>query len=231
MPKHPDTGEDISNPVYEAIMSERKRAADLLDAEREAIANQLAAEPAQLSPPPQMMAAPKSSNTEKMLGCLIALLLAVILIGFPAGGIFAWKKIQEIDRPTPVAPVTPTVNLDALVKPIANKLAYAPDKAMKVRDAYLGFAEALQTKSADRVKDTRIFAAIQSAFLQDIDAGGEPAVGKEIDQAFAAHLGLQWGSDGPGEAAGWSFKSFTQTDITKLTEVAKAIGEAAGGTL
>lgn len=229
MPQHPDTGETISGPVYEAIMAERARAAELLDAEREAIAEALAAEPAPkpIAPTAEMMAG-KSSKVEKLLGCLIALVLVVILVGFPVGGYFVYKAINASTRPDAVVPVvTPVTNLAAITKPIADKLAYDPAKASEVFKAYSGFAEALKTKSADRIKDTRVLAAVQSAFLTDIDSSMTTPVGKEIDQAIAAHLGLGWGSDGPGDAAGWEFKTFTDADVKKLAEILQAIADAA----
>ena len=51
-----------------------------------------------------------------------------------------------------------------------------------------------------RVTDTRVFAAVTTALLTDIDAAGGIPIGGDIDRAVATHLGISWGRDRIGRS-------------------------------
>jgi hypothetical protein len=155
-------------------------------------------------------------------------LTVILLVAMLAMGAFlAWKQFRPSTPTGPAPIVIPSGNLDSLVAPIRQKLAYDPAKAAKVFRAYSGFRDALAGPSGQRVIDTRVFAAVTAALLTDIDAGGGTPIGRDIDQAVAAHLGITWGRDKPGEPEGWEFRKFTPADVGRLVEITGAIAVAA----
>ena len=161
------------------------------------------------------------------MGCMLVMMFLFMVI---MAGAFAWYVMRT--PATPVAPtpaVVPAGNLAALVAPIAAKLEHDPAKAREVYRVHAGLAEALQGPSGKRITDTRVMEAAVSALLRDAEVTGGVSVSNEIQQAVAAHLGIEWGSD--GDSVGWEFKQFTAADQTKLAEITAAIAKAVGDTL
>lgn len=220
MPTHPDTGEDISNPVYEAIMAERARAEALLR-DKEAVSRprfdqyERAPQPVAAGVPPMM-----------------SFMFFVMFLGMMAmGGFIAWQSMSGPAAAPPAPVVVPGGSVDVLVAPIKMKLAYYPDKALATWKAYSGFRDALK-KSGERVKNTRDLAYVQSAILSDIDIQpGMTPIGRDIDQAIATQLGITWGRDNADEPEGWEFKSFDDSDRAKLVVIVDAIARAAEAAL
>lgn len=175
---------------------------------------------------------PARSNA--LIGCAVAMMFIVIIV---LCGVVGWLLVRtqatpgQHPVPTPAPVVVPAVNLDAIVAPLKTKLSYDPEKAKVVYRLYSGFSEALAGKSGDRIVDTRVLENVTQAYLSDANAMGGTPIGREIDEAIAAHLGIGWGSDAPGEAAGWEFKAFTPGDRAKLVEITNAIANAAKETL
>lgn len=166
-----------------------------------------------------------------LAGCLVVILFGLVLL---LGGWLAWDKairpaIWPAPAPAPVPDIRPAPGLQSLTAPIAQKLSHQPEKARAVWKAYSGFSEALDGPSGERVENTRTFASVSQALLKDIDAGGGTPIGREIDEAVAEHLGIEWGRDDGEE--GWEFKSFDDRDRDKLVEITAAIAAAAEGTL
>jgi hypothetical protein len=238
MPKHPVTGEDVSNPVYEAVVAEMKRAKEVeavriqeaeerlvADLEREGLARTLPESrwDEQSSEPRQVVASGGSFMPFAMLLMFICMMFM--------GGYLIYQNTRTPAAPAVPVDVVPVGDLTALVAPIKAKLEYDPIKAEAVRDAYAGFGEAVAGASGKRVTDSRVLESVQSAFLTDIAAKGGVSVGMEIDKAIAGHLGISWGSDGPGEESGYEFKVFGEAEQVKLAEILNAISKAAGESL
>jgi hypothetical protein len=229
MPKHPDTGKYISNAAYERLMRSRRKHAEPESDIEPSDRPEMDLDPRQ--PGDDYRYPAHSSPTPS--GCLI-FLMGLCLIGLTS--FVVWDRLSRDKSPAPAPPVAPVVTpagpvLDGLVAPIRQKLAYEPEKARKVFAAYSGLRDAIQGPSGQRVTDTRIFAAVTSALLTDIDAGGGTPIGRDIDQAVASHLGISWGRDSASTAEGWEFKQFADADRVKLVEVLGAIAKAAEDTL
>ena len=246
MPKHPETGEDISKPVYDAIMAERDRQAEIearLTAQWE---DRLRAERLAASPQTPQITYPqadyesqtksKSANTPDLKGCAIVGIFLILTLSF---GMFAaamaWQVFAKpaaalvVVPVTPVGPVPviPNASLDALVAPIKTKLAYDPAKAFEVQKNYAGMADAIEGASGSRVSDTRILETVMQAYLTDLnDMGGTP-VGAEIDTAVGQALGLDKSTD--PKDPGWSYRAFDASDRAKLVAIFRAIATAAEG--
>lgn len=219
--KHPETGKFISKAEYEAIMAEREE-------------KQSESRPVEYGPAPVRQVSMQSGNSFNPMGCVVPMMAAMMLfmlVGFGVGGYLLWQANRTPAPPVPapnVVPVNPS--LDALTNPIKQKLAYDPAKAKKAFAAYAGFRDAMMGPSGRRVTDTRVFASVHSALLQDVDAGGGTPIGRDIDQAIASHLGISWGRDTDGKE-GWEFKSFNDSDRMRLAEILGAISSAAESTL
>lgn len=218
MAKHPDTGEDISGPVYNAIMNERALAA-------EAVLRTQAASSQRLNDYERVQPSPERPTG---ISPLLSFMFFVMFVAMICMGGFTLWIVMRGGAVAPVAPVVvPSNNVDAMVAPIRQKLAYDPDKAKATWKAYSGFREAIK-KSGERIRNTQDLAYVQSAILKDVDIKpGKTPIGRDIDQAIATQLGITWGRDKPGEAEGWAFKAFDDADRVKLAEVIDAIARAA----
>lgn len=245
MPKHPETGEDISKPVYDAIMAERERQAEIearLTAQwEERLRAERSATFASMLPKadPQPTATSQShlpavATSPDLKGCVIVAIFLIFTLSFAVfAGAMAWRvfatpnNVPAVVPVTPVtpAPVIPNLSLDALVEPIKAKLAYDPAKAFEVQKNYAGMADAIEGVSGARVSDTRILETVMQAYLTDLnDMGGTP-VGAEIDIAVGQALGLDKSTD--PKDLGWSYKTFDPSDRAKLVAIFRAIASAA----
>ncbi|MEM1225976.1 MAG: hypothetical protein AAGJ40_09765 [Planctomycetota bacterium] len=159
------------------------------------------------------------------------MMLVMFMMMTAMGGFIAWQHFKSPAQ-VPVTPVVvPAGNVDALVAPITAKLSYEPAKAEAVRKAFRGYSEALKGASGARITDSRVLNTVNQAFATDLGLSGGVSVGNEISAAIAAHLGIEWGSDGPGEESGYEFTTFDESDIAKLVEITGAIARAAEAAL
>ena len=202
MPRDPKTGQFVSQEVYDAIVAEEGHPDP-------------AAYPHHELPPVRYVERQRASPLTAIL------LLAVIVMG----GFIIWQSTRGPIGPVPV--VVPDNSVSTLVAPIKAKLAQDPAKAVQVFQAYSGLRDALAGTSGARVIDTRVFAAVTTALLTDIDAAGGIPIGGDIDRAVATHLGISWGRDGSDDPEGWEFKKFGPAERAKLVEIVGAIARAA----
>lgn len=203
MPRDPQTGEFVSQEVYDAIIAE------------EGPGPQPADQPRPYQAPTTSAEAPRA-NPITMLMFVVVLLL---------GGYIVFKEIRPAGDAGPI--VTPSSQADAAVASIGAKLAGDPAKAAEVAKAYSGLRDALAGVSGNRVTDSKVYAAVSIALLTDLDANTGTPIGRDIDQAVASYVGIQWGTDGPGDPAGWEFKTFTAADRARLVEIVGAIARTA----
>ncbi len=160
-----------------------------------------------------------------------------LLFGFVvvvAVALLVWDRFREHGgsrpAPQPAPVVVPSGEAARMAEPVAERLAYQPEKARAVWKAYSGLRDAIDGASGQRVADTRVLAAVTKALLEDVDAGGGEPVGRQIDEAVAGYLGIGWGADEDG-TEGWEFKKFSDADRQKLVEILDAIATAAEGVL
>lgn len=204
MPRDPKTGAFVTQEVYDAIIAEEGTPPPT--------------SPAWTQPP-----TPAQYPPQPVKASFSTMVLTVLVIG-----LIGYIAVKELMGPASVPAPVPVNDVVSITAPIAAKLMGNPAKAALVENTYRGFADAVAGRSGSRVTDTKVFAAVTTALLTDIDAGTVNPIGKEIDAAVGSYLDIKYGRDAPGEAEGWEFKTFTETDRAKLVQVLQAISEAAG---
>lgn len=151
------------------------------------------------------------------------------LVFITVAGLFVYERYfrggSSVTPPAPTPVVIPAGDLAELVTPIKEALAQDPAKALIVSRAYTGFKDALEGPSGKRVADSRILELVQGSILEDLDTAKGTMVGRQIDEAIAGHLGIEWKDDSSGK--GWEPKTFNDADRRKLIEVIGAIAKAA----